>query len=111
MGEAFLLVVCLSLLVTTGAGLQCYNGAFSEIANMMSVEGPEVITCSGFCVTQYQNDGQTTNYTLRCDDATKHCKTGGCTDDIGTSTKTCCCSKDLCVDPDATVSLQKEINK
>uniref|UniRef100_A0AC35FFY4 Beta-glucosidase n=1 Tax=Panagrolaimus sp. PS1159 TaxID=55785 RepID=A0AC35FFY4_9BILA len=78
----------------------------------MSISPPEVIDCNGFCVSQYQNDGQTLNYTLRCDDTTKYCNAMGCSDNIGTSTKTCCCNNgDLCVHPQATEPIMYNLTK
>jgi beta-glucosidase/6-phospho-beta-glucosidase/beta-galactosidase len=98
-----LIFLTLTLLFGYSSSLKCYNGSFEEVTNFMAFKAPEIIDCSGFCVTQYQNDGQTLNYTLRCDDSTKYCTINNqCKDDYGTSTKTCCCNTDLCVHENAT---------
>ncbi|KAE9547417.1 hypothetical protein FO519_009372 [Halicephalobus sp. NKZ332] len=48
------------------------------------------------------NDGWYITYQLGCDSNGTYCKNSGCYDDIGKSTKICCCNNsDNCVDKDA----------
>ncbi|KAE9546507.1 hypothetical protein FO519_010281, partial [Halicephalobus sp. NKZ332] len=83
-------------------GLKCNVGVFSEIDNQMDFSSSDPVDCNGYCFTSYMNDGWYITYQLGCDSNGTYCKNSGCYDDVGKSTKICCCNNsDNCVDKDA----------
>ena len=97
-------IIFLFFLVHLAYGLKCNVATFTEIDNQMDFNSSDPVDCTGLCFSRYMNDGWYTVYELGCDSNKKYCTKTGCTDDIGSSTKICCCNDaDNCVHPNASV--------